>query len=133
MNNEVAAQSTGQILRGIGDSIHGVPDTDFLRAMKELPQRMAARLAFMSGEHHMVRDFVVREMPRQSRPISADAISRILGLSLKRVNELLGELEMHLFFLVRDRKGNVTWAFPVTTSHTEHRLTFSTGEVTFGA
>jgi len=46
---------------------------------------------------------------------------------------ILTDLEKNLFFLVRDPEGNVSWAFPVTTSETPHRLTFSTGEKIFGA
>jgi len=38
-----------------------------------------------------------------------------------------------LFFLVRNPDGNVSWAFPVTTLITPHKLMFSTGENIFGA
>jgi hypothetical protein len=133
MDEKIATQSTGHILLGVGKTIRSVSDVDFQQALKDLPQRMADRLAFMSREHHIVRDFVVREMPRQDRPISAMGISRTLGVKLGRVNEILSELEAHLFFLVRNPKGDVSWAFPVTTSPTPHHLTFSTGEKIFGA
>jgi hypothetical protein len=101
--------------------------------MKDLPERMAKRLEFMSPEHHAIRDFVVREMPRQSRPISPLAIAQILALDVAKVNAILADLEKHLFFLVLGTAGDVSWAFPVTTCPTPHRLTFSTGEKTFGA
>lgn len=133
MDERNAAQSTGYILRGLGREIDSVPDLDFLRAMKSLPERMTDRLAFMSKEHHLVRDFVVREMPREVRPIPAKAISQTLGIGLTRINEILTDLERNLFFLVRNRKGEVIWAYPVTLSRTAHRLTFSTGEKIFGA
>ena len=51
-----------QILTGRGRQIHAVPDDEFVRAINGLPGRMASRLAFMSCEHHAIRDFVVREM-----------------------------------------------------------------------
>src|SRR2546430_2083873 len=132
MNDRTDTQSGGQILRGVGREIHSVSDDEFLRAMKDLPQRMAMRLEFMSPEHHAVRDFVVREMPQQSQPISPLAIAQILALNAVRVTEILADLERHLFFLVRNSQGDVSWAFPVTTCATPHRLTFSTGENTFG-
>jgi hypothetical protein len=123
----------GTILRGVGRQIHSVSDQEFLQEMKRLPERMAARLAFMTREHHLVREFVVREMPRQKRAISPVAIAQVLALDIDRVNAILADLEKHLFFLVRDAAGHVSWAFPVTTAITPHRLTFSTGETVFGA
>jgi hypothetical protein len=121
------------ILRGIGREIHPVPDDDFLQAMKSLPTRLAARLAFMSPQHHQIRDFAVREMPRESRALSPQKIGQVTALDQARVVAILEDLERHLFFLVREADGNVSWAFPVTTCRTAHRLTFSTGETTFGA
>ncbi len=122
-----------RILRGAGREIHSVPEDDFLQAMAKLPQRMASRLAFMSAAHHQVRDFVVRELPRQIRPISPLRIAQTVDMGLAKVKAILADLEKHLFFLVRDAAGDVSWAFPVTTSRTPHPLTFSTGEKTFGA
>ena len=81
----------------------------------------------------MVRDFVVRELPGQDRPIPPIRIAQTTALNLQTVSAVLTELERNLFFLVRDPDGNVSWAFPVTTSRTPHRLTFSTGEKIFGA
>ncbi len=121
------------ILRGTGREIQSLPEDDFRQAMANLPQRMASRLAFMSAAHHQVRDFVVRELPRQLRPIPPVRIAQTTGLGLAKVKAILADLETHLFFLVRDAAGAVAWAFPVTTSRTPHRLTFSTGEQTFGA
>jgi hypothetical protein len=46
---------------------------------------------------------------------------------------LLDDLERSLFFLVRDHRGNVSWAFPVSSDRTPHRLRFSTGERIFAA
>jgi len=94
---------------------------------------MASRLAFMSRDHHTVRDFVVRELPRQDRPLSPIQIAQVTGLGPRNVSAILSELERNLFFLVLDSEGSVSWAFPVTTSKTPHRLTFSTGEKIFGA
>ncbi len=124
---------SGQILLGVGQEIHAVSDADFLEALREVPSRMASRLAFMSREHHIVRDFVVREMPRHDRPLSPSQIAEATGLDLPGVSAILADLEKNLFFLVRDPDGNVSWAFPVTTFQTRHRVAFSTGEHTSGA
>ena len=124
---------SNHILLGVGREIQLMPDDVFVRSVKSLPARMLARLAFMSRDHHAVRDFVVRELPRQGRPLSPIQVARASSLAVKNVSALPAELERNLFFLVRDSEGNVNWAFPVTTSATPHRLTFSTGEKIFGA
>lgn len=124
---------SGQILLGRGRELQTAGDDGFTTAMHHLPERMAARLAFMSRDHHTVRDFAVREMPRQRHALSARQIASVTGLELGRVEEILDELQRKLFFLVRDSRGDVNWAFPVTTSRTAHRLSFSTGERIFGA
>ena len=124
---------SGQIIVGKGREIRSVPDDEFVNAVNHLPERMAERLSFMSRDHHTVRDFVVREMPRQRRPVSPRQIAIITGLDLHRLSTILSELEERLFFLVRNSQGDVNWAFPVTTDPTAHRLSFSTGENIFGA
>jgi len=82
----------------------------------------------MTEEHHLVRNFVVKELPRAGEPIRSDHISRELMLSRARTEIILDELERHLFFLVRNQRGEVSWAFPVTAENTGHHLVFSTGE-----
>jgi len=129
----MGAQMNETILVGVGREIRRVQDDAFVESIKGLPAKMTSRLAFMTRDHHLVRDFVVREMPRQRRPISALGIANVTGLDLRKVSIILTDLERNLYFLVRDGDGNVSWAFPVTTSMTPHRLTFSTGERIFGA
>lgn len=124
---------SGHLLIGVGREVQSVPDQAFLKSIKGLPARMASRLAFMSRDHHTVRDFVVRELPREDRPLSPIQIAQVAGLTPQNVSAILSELERNLFFLVLDSEGNVRWAFPVTTSPTAHRLTFSSGEKIFGA
>jgi hypothetical protein len=91
-------------------------------------------LAFMTPTHHAVRNFVVRDLPRGGgAPLPAKRIAAMLRLELSRVIDVLDQLERHLFFLVRNAAGDVTWAFPVTIAPTPHRLRFSTGERISGA
>jgi hypothetical protein len=87
----------------------------------------------MTSDHHKVRDFVVRELPRQGKPLSPAQIAQDTTLALANISTIVAQLEQNLFFLVRDRQGNVSWAFPVTTYRTPHGLRFSTGETIFGA
>jgi hypothetical protein len=91
-------------------------------------------LGFMTPLHHAVRNFVVLELPRNhGSPLSPAQIAGALHLELAAVIPLLDDLESHLFFLVRDPGGNVSWAFPVSSDRTPHRLRFSTGERVYAA
>lgn len=121
------------ILLGRGTSIVAEQASGWKAAMEAYPASAAARLAFMTPLHHQIRNFVVRELPREGRPLSVERISRDLGLDREETARLLGDLEKHLFFLVRDSSGGVVWAYPVTAEPTPHRLEFSTGERIFAA
>ena len=85
-------------------------------------------LDFMNEEHHQVRNYVVREMPRIAEPIPPERIAQDLGLPLDRVVHILDDLEEHMAFLFRGNGRDVTWAYPVTVDPTPHRVTFDTGE-----
>jgi hypothetical protein len=87
----------------------------------------------MTGAHHRVRYFVVRELADKQKHIEPESISRSLNMSPAQVIGILDELEQKLFFLVRDEQGAVAWAYPVTVEATPHRLKFSTGERLYGA
>lgn len=67
------------------------------------------------------------------RLIKVDRPAATLGLPIARVHAIVEDLERHLFFLVRNEAGEISWAFPVTTEPTPHRLKFSTGERAHGA
>jgi hypothetical protein len=122
------------LLVGNGETINRVPDTALKAAMAKVPEFFAARLAFMTAEHHLVRNFAVRELPYENgKPINVDRIAATMGLPMARVHAIVEELERHLFFLVRNEAGEISWAFPVTTEPTPHRLQFSTGERAHGA
>jgi hypothetical protein len=117
----------------------------FLRHLLPIPRRLwqgevektahhgQERLAFMSAEHHRVRDFVVVELPRRGKPLPPQEIAKELALPIERVTTILDELEKHLTFLYRNPQGEVTWAYPVTVERTPHRVTFSTGEQIYAA
>src|SRR5260370_11561840 len=92
-------------------------------------EEMNDTLDFMTPAHHAIRNFVVRQLPRNGgAPVRPKQIAALLHLTLSRVVSVLDDLERHLFFVVRNTAGDVTWAFPVTVAPTPHRLRFSTGE-----
>ena len=122
------------LLIGRGESIMAVPDTTWRQHLAAARQRGAARLSFMTPHHHLVRNFVVRELPgHHGVPWTPEEIASAVSLPVQRITTLLDDLERHLFFLVRNRAGEVSWAFPVTVDPTPHRVHFSTGEQLFAA
>lgn len=124
-----------RIILGMGRYMLSLPP--WLLGMKKKfaarKTRYEANMRFMTDEHRRVHHYVVRELPEAGRPLSPDSISVALGLPRNRVVELLTDLEQHMTFLFRNRKGSIAWAYPVTMEETPHRLTFSTGEAIYAA
>jgi len=116
------------VLVGRGDTIVHIPQSDWEEELSSAPESISQRLEFMSHDHHMVRNLVVRELPRRGRPIALAEISDALHLTRKRTTSIVEDLEKNLFFLVRGNGAEVSWAFPVTAEETGHHLVFSTGE-----
>jgi hypothetical protein len=100
---------------------------------KQLAKETQSDLAFMTPDHQLVRDFVVREMPRLNQPIPPETIALAVHLPLERVRALLDELKRAKTFLFRNTAGAVTWAYPVTIDQTPHQVTFSSGEKLYAA
>ena len=119
---------TDAVLIGRGDTIRSIPRADWEQELSSATEQISQRLTFMSDEHHLVRNFAVRELPRLGRPITLRTISHALRISLTRASAIVEDLERNLFFLVRGGGEEVSWAFPLTVENTGHHLTFSTGE-----
>ena len=116
------------VLIGRGNTISTIPRWDWEQELSGAPEAIARRLEFMSPDHHLVRNFVVRGLPQLGRPIPLADISRSLHLGRERTKSIVADLERNLFFLVRGDGAEVSWAFPVTADETGHHLVFSTGE-----
>jgi len=91
------------------------------------------QLDFMSEEHHQVRNYAVRELPRIAAPLSPEVIAQALELPMARVVEILTDLEQHMTFLFRSDRGAVVWAYPVTAERTPHHVAFDSGEQIYAA
>jgi hypothetical protein len=116
------------ILLGQGDQIIEIPRKDWEEGVSAVAKQMQAGLGFMSADHHRIRNFAVRELPKVRGPLSPEFIANKLNLPVDRVKIILEELEKHLTFLFRNEQGEVAWAYPVTTDITPHQVTFNTGE-----
>ena len=121
------------ILVGQGHQISFLPREQWEHHLAQVPEHGKKRLSFMSETHHLIRNYVVRRLPQAGKPINPADISVDLDLNVEAVAGILDELEQELFFLVRNRRGAVSWAFPVTVETTPHRMTFESGEQVFAA
>ena len=121
------------ILAGHGRAITRLPQEVWKAKVKSGHKHTDPVLAFMSDDHHQVRNFVVRELPRLGKPIPPGTIAERLGLSQDRAIQILDDLEKNLFFLWRNLSGEVVWAYPVTVETTPHAITFKSGERLYAA
>jgi hypothetical protein len=124
---------SGRLLIGLGRHMIPVPRMLWQWQVDKGARRTKAHLGFMSEEHHLVREFAVRELPRVGEPLSPEFIAEELNLPLARVKGILDELDKHMTFVCRSTQGAVVWAYPVTAESTPHRVTFSTGEQLYAA
>ena len=121
------------ILIGQGRHITTISREKWESELATIPQHFENKLSFMTAEHHLVRYFVVRELPLAGKPLSIELISEQVQLPASRVTAILDDLEQHLMYLYRNPQGMVAWAYPVTVYQTPHELTFSTGEQLYAA
>jgi hypothetical protein len=124
---------TTYVLHARGWELHKQPVAEWQAGVRHSTDRMRRHLGFMTADHHAVRNFAVTSLPRFNRPIPLTDVARSLRLPISRVQAITEELERNLFCLVRDRAGNIAWAFPVTVQRTTHEMQLSTGERVFGA
>jgi len=117
-----------RLLLGLGRRMIPIPRLLWRPMMEAQGRKIRAGLGFMSADHHRVRDFVVRELPRAGQPIPAQLIAEKLELPVDRTMVILNQLEARLTFLVRNAQGAVSWAYPVTVDRTPHRAALTTGE-----
>jgi hypothetical protein len=121
------------ILVGQGDQISSLPAEHWEHHLAQAPEHGKQRLAFMSKTHHLIRDYVVRNLPKVGKPLQLADIASDLDLEVDEVGAILDELERRLFFLVRNSRDAVSWAFPVTVEPTPYRLAFDSGEEVYAA
>ena len=121
------------LLLGLGRFLLRIPRPIWQQEVARSVRASEKSLAFMTADHHKVRDSVVREMPRIAKPISPERIAQDLNMELDQVIPILDVLEENLTFLYRNQAGAVIWAYPVTVEPTPHRITFNSGEQIYAA
>ncbi len=118
---------------GLGRYMIPIPPCLMRMGAADSAKKADEALSRLSREHHLVRDFVVTEIPRKGASLAPEYIAGQLGLPLGRVREIIEELEKGMVFLFRNARGEVTWAYPITAEATPHQVTFSTGRQIYAA
>ncbi len=121
------------IYLGSGKKMIPIPAFLWKMGIASSAKKADKALGYLSREDHLVRDFVVREIPRRGKPLPPRLIAKELGLPLDRVTNIIDKLEKRMIFLFRNEDGDVEWAYPVTADATPHRVVFDTGEETNAA
>jgi len=134
------ADATGKVITlggctylGLGRFMIPIPPCLLRKGVRANAKKGRKALEFMTPTHHLVRDFVVTEIPRRGESLSPEHIANELSLPRDELDVIVDELEEHMVFLYRVDGENVTWAYPVTAEPTPHHMTFSTGENIYAA
>ena len=117
-----------RILLGLGRFMVPIPGGFWQRAVAAGARRTRAGAAFMTPDHHRVRDLTVVRLAQGGAPLAPETIAGNTGLSVAATRAILEELEQHLTYLFRGEGDAVTWAYPVTVEATPHHAVFTTGE-----
>ena len=118
---------------GLGRFMIPIPPCLLRKGVKLDAKKGRKSLGFMTPKHHLVRDFVVTEIPRRGESLSPEHIANELSLPRDELDVIVDELEENMVFLYRVDGENVTWAYPVTAEPTPHHMKFSTGENIYAA
>ena len=119
---------TNKLLLGFWRLLLPLPTSLWESRLPKMAQETYDGLAWMSEDHHRVREFVVLEIARQGKPLSPAYIAQALGLPDDRLAIILDELERGMTFLFRNEHGQVSWAYPVTADRTPHAVKLNTGD-----
>ncbi len=118
---------------GRGTELVALPEPAWWAELERHLPAVRRRHEALPALHREVRRAAVRLLVATGRPVPATALAREVGAAVGEVEAALSDLERGLFFLVRDGRGEVSWAFPVTADVTPHALAFASGERLYGA
>ena len=122
-----------KVMFGLWRHIINVPASFMENQIARVKIRFEAKSDFMTKEHRLVHHWIVRKIPSVGSPLPPEAAVEELGLPGERVNSILDDLEKGMTFLVRNKQGEVVWAYPVTLEQTPHHLTFHNGKQVYAA
>ena len=114
------------VLLGIGKRMIPVPEAIFRSMLKRDVKKLASRPA-LEPDQRRVQHFAVREIPRRRRAIAPEVFAAELDLPIEEILQILDELERRMTFVCRRGGEDVSWAYPVTSDETPHRVRIDGG------
>jgi hypothetical protein len=112
--------NTRTLLHGEKDRITPIPEAGWMEELLASPAHIARRLEFMPPDHRRIRNLAVTRIAAGKGPVRVDWLVARLAMTPTEVEARLDELERGLFFVVRDSRGHVNWAFPFSAEETPH-------------
>jgi hypothetical protein len=122
-----------KMMLGLWRYMINVPPFMWENQIFRMKRKLEKEYSSLSGEHHVVHHFVVRELADAGKPISPELVADRLDMPADRVKIILDDLEEGMTFLFRNTKGEVVWAYPGTVEKTPHHVSFNTGQELYAA
>ena len=122
-----------KMMLGLWRYMINVPPFMWEKQISKMKGKLQKEYSSLSGEHHSVHHFVVRELPNQGEPLSPELVADRLDMPADRVKIILDDLEKGMTFLFRNNDGDVIWAYPGTVEKTPHHISFNTGQELYAA
>jgi hypothetical protein len=110
-----------------------MPGFVFPKILNREVKRFNKSLAFMTPEHHRLRNLAVAEMIFHPRRISPADLAEKTALTETRVIGLLAEMEGNKSILYRDAHGHILYAYPSTVEQTAHEVIFEKDKRAYAA
>ncbi|MGE5048469.1 MAG: hypothetical protein ACM3PC_07890 [Deltaproteobacteria bacterium] len=121
------------VLVGRGAGMVTLPEAEWWSSVQAHMPGARQRFDGLPPLLRAVRRAAVILVTRTGRPVPPQTVAAEVRAPIPEVVAALDDLERRLFFLVRDDRGDVAWAFPMTAVATPHHLTFPSGERRYGA
>ena len=122
-----------KMMLGLWRYMINVPPFMWEKQISKMKRKLQKEYGSLSGEHHAVHHFVVRELPNEGKPLSLELVSQRLDIPADRLETILDDLEKGMTFLFRNNDGEVVWAYPGTVERTPHHVSFNTGQELYAA
>ena len=117
-----------KMFMGIGEFMVPIPLMISNRGLKKGISGAKAKARLLSEDERKVHHFVVKVMATAKEPITAEFVSKKLGLSVETVEKIIDKLESLKTFLYRSGGKEINWAYPLSLDNTGHKMIASTGE-----
>ena len=122
-----------KLLMGIGGFMIPIPRIIASKGLQKGVSGAKAKAELLSTEERKIHHFIVKKIAVAQKPITAEIVSKELGVPFERVENAIDKLEGLKTFLYRSDGLGINWAYPHSLENTGHKMIASTGERFFAA